>query len=82
MTRISVDVDDEWLEAPREELGTPTETATIDEALRGVSERRKAKETIAAFDSVGPLDYSGSENSFRFGGGRDLSRLEERAREI
>lgn len=82
MTRISVDVDDEWLDAAREELGTPTEAATINEAPRRVAERRKARETIAAFDSVGPLDYSGSENSFRFGGGRDLSRLEERAREI
>ena len=38
-----------------------------------------ARRLLAAFDSV-EMDYSGSEKSFRYGGGRDLSRLEEKAR--
>ena len=81
MTRISVDVNDEWLDAAREELGTGTKVATINEALRVLAERKKAKEVIAAFDEIGDLDFSGSEQSFRYGGGRDLSRVVEKARE-
>ena len=80
MTRISVDVNDEWLDAAREELGTETKVATINEALRVLAERKKAKEVIAALDSV-TLDLSDPTGGFRFGGGRDLSRLEEDARE-
>jgi hypothetical protein len=80
MTRITVDVNDEWLEAAREELSTETKVATINEALRVFAERKKAKEVIAAFDAIGDLDFSGSEESFRFGGGRDLERLVEKAR--
>ena len=80
MTRISVDVNDEWLDAAREELGTDTKVATINEALRVLAERKRAKETIAAFDAIGELDFTDSEQSFRFGGGRDLSRIVEKAR--
>jgi Arc/MetJ family transcription regulator len=80
MTRISVDVNDEWLEAAREELGTETKVATINEALRSFAERKKAKEIIAALDSV-RMDYTDSDRPVREGWGRDLGRLEEKARE-
>lgn len=80
MTRISVDVNDEWLEAAREELGTDTKVATINEALRALAERKKAREIIAALDSV-RMDYADSDKPAREGWGRDLARLEERARE-
>jgi Arc/MetJ family transcription regulator len=80
MTRITVDVNDEWLEAAREELGTTTKVATINEALRAYADRKKAEEIIAAFRSV-ELDLEGSEKAWRYGGGRDLSRLEEKARQ-
>jgi hypothetical protein len=80
MTRISVDVNDEWLEAAREILGTDTKVATINEALHSFALRKQAAEIIAALDSV-EMDFSGSENSWRYGAGRDLTRLEEAARE-
>lgn len=79
MTRITVDVNDEWLEAAREVLGTDTKVATINAALRSFALRRQAAEIVAAFDSV-PLDLSWSREAWRYGGGRDLSRLEEDAR--
>jgi Arc/MetJ family transcription regulator len=80
MTRISVDVNDEWLEAAREILGTETKVATINEALRAFALRKQAAEFIAALKSV-EMDFSGSAEAWRYGGGRDLSRLEEAARE-
>ena len=80
MTRISVEVNDEWLEAARAELGTDTEVATINAALHAIALRRKASEVIAALNSV-EMDFSGSARAWRYGGGRDLSRLEEAARE-
>jgi hypothetical protein len=80
MTRITVDVNDEWLEAAREELGTDTKVATINEALHKFALRKKAKEIMDALDSV-EMDFTGSEKAWRYGGGRDLSRLEEAARE-
>jgi Arc/MetJ family transcription regulator len=80
MTRITVDVNDEWLEAARETLGTDTKVATINEALRSFALRKQAAEIMAALDSV-PMDFAGSEKSFRYGGGRELSRLAEKARE-
>jgi hypothetical protein len=80
MTRITVDVNDEWLEAAMEELGTTTKVATINEALRTFAARRRARDIIAAFGSV-QMDYTGAEHAFGHGGGRDLSRLEEDARQ-
>jgi hypothetical protein len=82
MTRITVDVNDEWLEAAREELGTDTKVATINAALHAFAQRRKAAEIIAKLDSV-ELDFTGSEDAWRFGGGRDLrpEAIVERARE-
>jgi hypothetical protein len=80
MARITVDVNDGWLEAARVVLGTDTKVATINEALRIQALKAQAAEILAALDSVG-MDYSGSAESFRYGGGRDLSRLEELARE-
>jgi hypothetical protein len=80
MTRITVDVNDGWLEAARVVLGTDTKVATINEALRIQALKAKAAEILAALDSV-PMDYSRSADSFRYGGGRDLSRLDELARE-
>jgi Arc/MetJ family transcription regulator len=80
MTRITVDVNDEWLEAARQELGTSTKVGTINAALETFALRRKAAEILAAFDSV-DMDFEGSRDAWRYGGGRDLSRLAEDARE-
>ena len=80
MTRITVDVNDEWLEAAREILGTDTKVATINEALHTFALRREAAEMMAVLDSI-EMDYSGSERAWRYGGGRDLSRIEENARQ-
>jgi hypothetical protein len=80
MTRITVDVNDEWLDAAREELGTDTKVATINAALHAFAIRRQAVEIVAAFDSV-EIDLDGSHHAWRYGGGRDLSRLAEDARE-
>ncbi len=80
MTRITVDINDGWLEAARVVLGTDTKVATINEALRIQAQKAKAAEILAALDSV-EMDYTGSADSFRYGGGRDLSGLDELARE-
>ncbi len=79
MARITVDVNDEWLDAARQVLGTGTKVATINEALRIQALRIEAVRIAEAFDSV-PMDFSGSLESFGYGGGRDLSRLTEDAR--
>jgi hypothetical protein len=79
MTRITVDVNDEWLEAARAELGTDTKVATINAALHAFATRRLAVEIAAAFDSV-EIDFTESGKGWHYGGGRDLSRLEEDAR--
>jgi len=79
MARITVDVNDGWLEAARVVLGTDTKVATINEALRLQALKAEAAEILAALDSV-QMDYSGSAGSFRYGGGRDLSQLDELAR--
>ena len=80
MARITVDINDAWLEAARVVLGTDTKVATINEALRIQALKAQAAEILAALDSV-EMDYTGSADSFRFGGGRDLSRLTGLARE-
>ncbi len=72
-------MNDEWLEAARQVLGTDTKVATINEALRSFAVRQQAVEIVAAFDSV-PMDFSGSAEAWREGGGRDLSQLAEEAR--
>lgn len=79
MSRITVEVNDEWLHDATEVLGTGTKVATINEALRLQALRLQADRIIAALDSVS-MDFTNSPESFRFGGGRDLSGLEERAR--
>jgi Arc/MetJ family transcription regulator len=79
MTRITVDVNDEWLEAAKKVLGTATKVATINEALRAQAVKDQAARILAAFDSV-TMDFTGSEDAFGYGGGRDLSRLAEQAR--
>lgn len=79
MTRITVEVNDEWLDAARQVLGTDTKVATINEALRMQALRIEAARIVEAFDSV-PMDFSGSAEAFGYGGGRDLSRLAEDAR--
>ena len=78
MTRITIDVNDDWLDAAREELGTDTKVATINAALHAFAVRRRAAAALAALDTV-EMDYAGSAEAWRFGGGRDLTRLEERA---
>ena len=80
MTRITVDVNDGWLEAARVVLGTDTKVATINAALHAQALKAQAAEILAALDSV-EMDYTGSADSFRYGGGRDLSRPGELARE-
>ena len=80
MTRITVDVNDEWLESAREVLGTATKVATINAALHAFAVRRQAKEIVAAFDQV-EMDFAESDEGWRYGGGRDLSRLAEDARD-
>ena len=79
MTRITVDVNDAWLAAARDVLGTETKVATINEALRSFALRKQAAEIMAALDSV-QMDFATAE-AWRFGGGRDLSRLVENARD-
>ena len=79
MTRITIDVNDEWLEGARRVLGTGTKVATINEALRAQAVKDQAARILAAFDSVA-MDFSGSEAAFGYGGGRDLSRLADEAR--
>ena len=80
MTRISVDVNDEWLDAARVELGTDSKVATINAALGEIAMRKRAKDLIAALNEV-EMDFSGSQDAWRYGGGRDLSRLADAARE-
>ncbi len=79
MTRITVDVNDEWLDAAREVLGTETKVATINAALHSFALRKEAERIIDALDSV-PMDFAESSAGWGHGGGRDLSRLAEDAR--
>jgi hypothetical protein len=53
--------------------------ATINAALLAFALRRQAVDVVSAFDSV-VMDYEGSADGWRHGGGRDLSNLEEDAR--
>jgi Arc/MetJ family transcription regulator len=79
MTRLSIDVDDEALAAAQQELGTSTKVATVNAALQLAADRAKVREAIAVLDTV-ELNLEGSDRSFRFSGGRDLSQLAEKAR--
>lgn len=79
MGRITVEVNEEWLEAAREVLGTDTKVATINAALHAFAVRRQAREIVAAFDSV-VMDFDGSAEAWGYGGGRDLDDLEQAAR--
>jgi Arc/MetJ family transcription regulator len=79
MTRITVDVNDEWLEAAREALGTDTKVATINAALRAFAVRQEAKRIVAAFDQV-PIELPEGDRAWGYGGGRDLAALAEDAR--
>jgi Arc/MetJ family transcription regulator len=79
MTRITVEIDDELLATAREVLGTETKVATINAALQEVARRKQVAEMLALLDTV-EMDFSGSANSVRYGGGRDLSKLAEKAR--
>ena len=80
MTRITVDVNDDWLETARDVLGTDTKVATINAALHSIALRKQAADIVAAFASV-PMDFGGSEQSWDYGGGRDLSHLAKDARD-
>jgi len=79
MTRITVNVNDDWLAAAREVLGTDTKVATINAALHSFAVRKRAVEVIAAFDAV-PIDVDDGGRSWGYGGGRDLADLEADAR--
>lgn len=74
-----MDVNEEWLEAAREVLGTHTKVATINAALHAFAVRRQAIDIVRAFDSV-PMDFDISVDAWGYGGGRDLSSLERDAR--
>jgi Arc/MetJ family transcription regulator len=76
MARITVEINDEWLAAARQALGTQTKVATINEALRIQALRIQAQRIAAALDSA-QMDFGASEEAFGYGGGRDLSRLAE-----
>ena len=78
MTRITVDVNDRWLEAARVVLGTDTKVATINATLHAQALKAEAAEILAALDSA-EMDFEASD-ACGYGGGRDLSRLEEQAR--
>ena len=78
VTRITVDVNDRWLEAARVVLGTDTKVATINAALYAQALKAEAAGILAAFDRA-EMDF-GSSDGFGYGGGRDLSKLEEQAR--
>ncbi len=78
VTRITVDVNDRWLEAARVALGTDTKVATINAALHAQALKAEAAEILAALDSA-EMDFESSDG-FGYGGGRDLSKLEEQAR--
>jgi len=80
MARITVDVNAAWLEAARRVLGTDSKVATINEALRIQATKEKAKQIVSALDSV-VMDFTGSAESFGYGGGRDLSSLESKAKD-
>ena len=80
MGRITVDVNEEWLEAAREVLGTDTKVATINAALHLLALRRQARDIVSAFDSVA-MDFEGSVEAWGYHGGRDLSTLEADARD-
>ena len=79
MTRITVEIDDELLAAAREVLGTETKVATINAALQEVARRKQVAEMLALLDTV-EFDYTRSEYSAPYGGGRDFIKLAERAR--
>jgi Arc/MetJ family transcription regulator len=80
MTRITVEIDDQLLEAARDVLGTDTKVATINEALREVARRKLVAESIAAMN-MADMDFElGSERGIREGWGRDFSALDEKAR--
>lgn len=78
VTRITVDVNDRWLEAARVVLGTDTKVATINAALHAQALKAEAAEILAALDGA-EMDFESSDG-FGYGGGRDLSKLEEQAR--
>ncbi|WP_375489402.1 hypothetical protein [uncultured Mycobacterium sp.] len=80
MTRITVDVNDDWLDAAKEVLGTETKVATINAALHSFALRTQAGKIVASLNSV-PMDFTDSDSSWRYGAGRDLTRLEQEARE-
>ena len=80
MGRITVDVNEEWLEAARVELGTETKVATVNAALQAFAVRRRAADIVHALDSV-EIIFDGSADGWRHHGGRDLSQLEADARD-
>lgn len=79
MTRITVDVNDEWLADARDVLGTETKVGTINAALHSFALRKQAAAIVQALDSV-EMDFADSERAWGYGGGRDLSRLAHEAR--
>ncbi|WP_410787584.1 type II toxin-antitoxin system VapB family antitoxin [Kribbella sp. C-35] len=80
MARIDLDVNDEWLAAARAELGTSGDEETINAALSQFVRWRRAQRLIETLNAV-EMDFTGSADAWRYGGGRDLSRLAENARD-
>lgn len=79
MPGISIEIDEEALAGAQRELGTDSKVATVNAALRLAAERARVREAIVTLDSI-EFDLEGSEQSWRFNGGRDLEGLVERAR--
>jgi hypothetical protein len=79
MGRITVDVNDEWLDAARQVLGTDSKVATINAALHEFAIRKQAKDFLAVLDDV-DMDFGESGGAWGYGGGRDLTTLEDQAR--
>ena len=73
-----VEVNGDWLDLVGRMLDADGEAATIDAALRFVM-RAKAAEITALLSSV-DVDFTDSHLAWRYGGGRDLSKLVEKAR--
>jgi hypothetical protein len=79
VTRIELDANEEWLAAASAEFGTDSAEATINAALSEIARRYRAKQLIETLKAV-EMDFSGSADAWRYGGGRDLDKLPEKAR--
>lgn len=64
MTKRLIDIDDDFLESARAELGLHTLKDTVNEALRRASGDRAAK-VVAALDALASADLDDRETAWR-----------------